>query len=77
MKRPDRKWWKKSAQFYLYFGLLGGTIMSSLMGIKTVRDGFEFYYIELILRMTFLFPLLIMAVFCLPELLFGKPNDRE
>ena len=76
MKRPDKKWWKQSAQIYLYFGLLGGIITLTLMGIKTVRHGFELYYVELILRMTFFFPFLVTAVFCLPELLFGKPNDR-
>ena len=77
MKRPDKKWWKQAAQFYLGFGFLGGFITLALMGIKTARHGFEFYYIELIVSMTFFFPLLVTTIFCLPELLFEKPNDRQ
>lgn len=77
MKLPDKKWWIQTAQIYLFFGLLGGIISSLLLVVKTVRHGFEFYYIELILSMVFFFPLLVTAVFCIPELLFGKPNDRS
>ncbi len=75
MKHPDKAWWKQTSQFYLYFGCLGGLISLGLMAIKTATQGFETYYIELVLRMTFIFPLLVTSVFCIPELLFGKSND--
>jgi hypothetical protein len=46
------------------------------MTIKTVLHGFDKVYLDIIFSLTFFAPAILTAVFCLPELLFGRPHDR-
>jgi len=76
VKLPDKVWLKNTVKFYAYFCLLFWLISITLVIIKTVLHGFDKVYLDIIFSLTFLAPAIVTAVFCLPELLFGKPHDR-